>query len=42
MVSGKTKGVLGICKEKFHHILNPVAQPTADKWGVKDGAVALF
>lgn len=42
MVSGKTEGVLGICKENHHHLLNPVAQPSADKWGVRDGAVALF
>lgn len=42
MVSGKSKGVLGICKKKHPYSLNPVAQRGADKWGVKDGAMPLF
>lgn len=42
MVSWKTEGVLGICKEYHHHLLNPLAQPTVYKWGMKDVAVAWF
>lgn len=42
VVTWRTERVLKTSKESHHHLSNPLAQPTAVKWGSKDVAVAVL